>query len=39
VHGLVGYLDAVHVGPAVIGAFVFLLGLALSDRDIPDPTG
>jgi hypothetical protein len=39
VHGLVGYLDALHVGPALLGAFVFLLGLALSDRTIPDSTG
>ena len=37
VHGLVGYLDALHVGPAVLGAFVFLLGLALSDRRTPIP--
>ncbi len=30
VHGLVGYLDASHVGPAVGGALVFLLGMILS---------
>ncbi len=30
VHGLVGYLDASHVGPAVAGALVFAVGLALS---------
>ena len=32
VHGLVGYLDALHVGPAMLGAVVFVLGLVLSDR-------
>ena len=30
VHGLVGYLDASHVGPAVAGALIFLLGMLLS---------
>jgi hypothetical protein len=30
VHGLVGYLDASHVGPAVGGALVFLMGMLLS---------
>ena len=30
IHGLVGYLDATHVGPAVAGAIVFALGMALS---------
>jgi hypothetical protein len=30
VHGLVGYLDASHVGPAVAGALVFALGMLLS---------
>ncbi len=30
VHGLVGYLDATHVGPAVAGALVFGLGMLLS---------
>jgi hypothetical protein len=39
VHGLVGYLDALHVGPAILGAFVFALGLVLSDRRNPDPSG
>ena len=29
IHGLVGYLDASHVGPAVGGALVFLLGMIL----------
>lgn len=28
--GLVGYLDASHVGPAVAGALVFALGMLLS---------
>ena len=30
VHGLVGYLDPSHVGPAVGGAIVFALGMLLS---------
>jgi hypothetical protein len=30
IHGLVGYLDSSHVGPAVAGAFVFALGMVLS---------
>jgi MFS family permease len=30
VHGLVGYLDASHVGPAVGGALIFALGMWLS---------
>ena len=30
IHGLVGYLDASHVGPAVAGAIVFALGMWLS---------
>ncbi len=30
IHGLVGYLDATHVGPAVVGALVFVLGMVLS---------
>ena len=30
IHGLVGYLDATHVGPAVAGAVVFALGMSLS---------
>jgi hypothetical protein len=33
IHGLVGYLDLSHVGPAVLGAAVFAAGLALTDRD------
>jgi hypothetical protein len=32
IHGLVGYLDLTHVGPAFLGAAVFAAGLALSDR-------
>jgi hypothetical protein len=36
IHGLVGYLDATHVGPAVAGALVFVVGMALSR---PVPTG
>lgn len=35
IHGLVGYLDLTHVGPAVLGAAVFAAGLALTARD-PD---
>ena len=30
VHGLVGYLDASHVGPAVAGGLVFALGMVLA---------
>jgi len=30
VHGIVGYLDATHVGPAVAGALVFALGMILA---------
>jgi hypothetical protein len=30
IHGLVGYLDASHVGPAVLGATVFAVGMWLS---------
>ena len=30
IHGLVGYLDATHVGPAVAGAIVFAVGMWLS---------
>jgi hypothetical protein len=30
IHGLVGYLDASHVGPAVAGAVVFVVGMILS---------
>lgn len=38
IHGLVAYLDASHVGPAILGAGVFLAGLLLSDRDPrPEP--
>ena len=32
VHPLIGYNDAVHVGPAVVAAAVFLTGLALTYR-------
>ena len=30
VHGLIGYLDLSHVGPAVLGAWIFAAGIALS---------
>jgi hypothetical protein len=30
IHGLVGYLDASHVGPAAAGGLVFLVGMVLS---------
>jgi hypothetical protein len=30
VHGLIGYLDLSHVGPAIVGAAVFLGGIVLS---------
>jgi hypothetical protein len=33
IHGLIGYLDMSHVGPAVLGAAVFALGLALTPRN------
>jgi hypothetical protein len=32
IHGLVGYLDATHVGPAVLAAAMFSAGLALTRR-------
>jgi hypothetical protein len=37
---LVGYLDLSHVGPAIAGAAVFALGIALFPRRalFPDPT-
>jgi hypothetical protein len=30
VHGLIGYVDLTHVGPAIIGAGVFVVGIVLS---------
>ena len=33
IHALVGYLDLTHVGPAVLGAAVFAVGLALTSRN------
>ena len=36
VHGLIGYNDATHVGPAVFGAFVFFTGLAVSHSRFSD---
>ena len=33
VHGLVGYLDLTHVGPAILGAWIFGAGLALLPRN------
>jgi hypothetical protein len=36
IHGLVGYLDASHVGPAVAGGVVFAIGMWLS-RPSPGP--
>jgi hypothetical protein len=30
VHGLIGYLDLSHVGPAILGASLFLTGIVLS---------
>ncbi len=32
VHELIGYLDPSHVGPAILGALVFVAGLVLSER-------
>ena len=29
VHGLVGYLDLTHVGPAILGAWIFIAGMVL----------
>ena len=38
VHGLIGYLDASHVGPAVLGAGLFVAGIVLSrPRGAPRP--
>lgn len=34
VHGLVGYLDLTHVGPAVLGAVLFAAGLGLTPRAV-----
>jgi hypothetical protein len=47
IHGLVGYTDLSHVGPAMLGAGVFVMGLALTPREpdgrvsgaIPSPGG
>jgi hypothetical protein len=41
VHGLVGYLDLSHVGPAVLGAWVFAAGIMLvrpTERPASHPT-
>jgi hypothetical protein len=37
VHGLVGYLDLTHVGPAVLGALLFAVGLGLTPRGTRAP--
>ena len=38
VHGLIGYLDLSHVGPAIFGAGTFVAGIALSrPRGAPRP--
>ena len=38
VHGLIGYLDLSHVGPAILGAGTFVVGIALSrPRGVPRP--
>ena len=34
IHGLIGYLDEVHVGPAIAGAAVFAVGMALTRQDM-----
>ena len=34
VHGLIGYLDLSHVGPAILGAWIFLTGIVLSRPSI-----
>jgi hypothetical protein len=39
VHPLIGYNDATHVGPAVAGALVFFLGLALTYGPMTRGTG
>lgn len=35
IHAMVGYLDLSHVGPAVLGAAVFAMGLSLTSRNPP----
>ena len=30
IHGLIGYVDLTHIGPAILGALVFLAGIVLS---------
>jgi hypothetical protein len=38
VHGLIGYLDLSHVGPAILGSGMFVAGIALSrPRGAPRP--
>jgi hypothetical protein len=38
VHGLIGYLDLSHVGPAILGAGLFVAGIVLSrPRVVPRP--
>ncbi len=37
VHGLIAYLDLTHVGPAIGGAVVFAIGMALSERTMRHP--
>jgi hypothetical protein len=39
IHGVVGYLDLTHVGPAILGAAIFAMGLALSAGDSRRPFG
>ena len=39
VHGRVGYLDATHVGPAVLGAAVFAVGMLLARPERADKAG
>lgn len=46
IHAVIGYLDLSHVGPAILGALVFLVGIVLSRRpmrlgrsSIPRPEG
>jgi hypothetical protein len=39
IHGLIGYLDQVHVGPALLGAVVFAVGMGLTRRRVASGPG
>jgi hypothetical protein len=38
VHGLIGYLDITHVGPAILAAGLFAVGMALVRPSMPAPS-